>query len=253
MNNSFRSPDNPDTEEVMMASLEALRRENYREILKRIRDKLGNCNELYGLDIGCARGWFLDEAGKQGITMDGIEPEHNFFIEAKKYGANVINGLFPQDFSINRKYDFIIFNDVFEHLPDLDSVLKRCDELFKPDGLLIINCPDSNGIFFRIANLMRSIGIDSYWRRLWQMDFYSPHLWYFNRENLSQIMEGYGFHCIDYSAPKTITVKGLRQRIMCSAKSAFAGYLTYLVILAGSPFLNLFPKDIMCLFFTKHE
>ena len=251
VNTSFRSPDSPEVEEAMMASLEALRRTNYREILEHIRAKLGD-REIHGLDVGCARGWFLDEAAKQGIAMDGIEPEHNFFLEAGRYSPNVIEGLFPQDFTLTSTYDFIIFNDVFEHLPDLDAVLRKCSELLKPEGLLIINCPDSRGIFFRIARLMMKLGVPSYWRRLWQMDFYSPHLWYFNRENLAQIVGSYGFSCTGYSAPKTITVKGLRQRIMCSAKNAIAGYATYLAVLTASPFLNMLPKDIMCLFFTRH-
>ena len=185
--------------------------------------------------------------------MDGIEPERNFFLEAAQYGVNVINGLFPQDFSIDRKYDFIIFNDVFEHLPDLDAVVVKCDELLKPNGLLIINCPDSNGIFFMVANIMRRLGIDSYWRRLWQMDFYSPHLWYFNRNSLTQLMKNYAFFCVDYSAPKTIAVKGLRQRIMCGAKNKLAGFMTYIAVLLASLFLNMLPKDIMCMFFTRDK
>lgn len=234
----------------MMSSLETLRRENYREIIRHIFRKLKREN-IYGLDVGCARGWFLDEAGKQGIIMDGIEPEKNFFPEAERYGANVIHGLFPQNFNLEKKYDFIIFNDVFEHLPDLDSVIKKCNELLKPDGLMIINCPDSNGIFFMIAKFMKSPGIDSYWRRLWQLDFYSPHLWYFNERSLSLMMSNYGLSCTDSYAPRTITLKGLRKRIMCEGKNFLAGYLTYLMMLAFSPFLNLFPKDIMCKFFRK--
>ena len=183
--------------------------------------------------------------------MDGIEPEYNFFLEAKKYGVNVVNGLFPQDFSTERVYDFIIFNDVFEHLPDLDSALKACYALLKPEGLLIINCPDSRGIFFKAAKILRALGITGYWRRLWQMDFYSPHLWYFNRDNLSQILEGYGFSCIDYFAPASVTAKGLKERIMCSGKN-ISGYITYFMVLSALPLLKLFPKDIMCLFFTKN-
>lgn len=125
-NTSFRSPNNPSSEEAIMTAIETLRRKNYRDILSRIRRHLGG-SKIYGLDVGCARGWFIDEAAKMGITMDGIEPEENFCLEAQKSGFNVINGLFPQDFSINREYDFIIFNDVFEHLPDLDSVLRKCN------------------------------------------------------------------------------------------------------------------------------
>ena len=250
--NSFHTPESPSVEEAIMDSIEALRRGNYRDILARIRKNLGG-TELRGLDVGCARGWFLDEAAKSGIIMDGIEPEHNFFTEAEKRGAEVIEGLFPQDFTISREYDFIIFNDVFEHLPDLDSVLRKCRELLKPGGLLIINCPDSKGIFFRTAKILMRLGIDSYWRRLWQMDFYSPHLWYFNRDNLQQTVNAYGFSCVDASAPKTITVKGLRKRIMCNAKNPAAGYAVYLAVMMASPFLTLLPEDIMCLFFTRKK
>ena len=159
VNNSFSSPDNPVVEEKMMDSLETLRRKNYQEILERIIRNFEDGREIYGLDVGCARGWFLDEAAKHGIKMDGIEPEYNFFLEAKKYGVNVVNGLFPQDFRTERLYDFIIFNDVFEHLPDLDSALKTCYALLKPEELIIINCPDSRGIFFKIAKFLRAFGV----------------------------------------------------------------------------------------------
>ena len=249
-NFSFRSPSNPSAEEAMMDSIETLRRGNYREILTRIRRLLGD-GKICGLDVGCARGWFIDEAAKLGISMDGIEPEENFCLEAQGHGFNVINGLFPQDFNASRQYDFIIFNDVFEHLPDLDSVLRECAGLLKPEGLLIINCPDSSGIFFRLARTLMRFGIDSYWRRLWQTDFYSPHLWYFGKKNLTRLIEGYGFSLADISAPKTITVKGLRKRIMCGAGNVISQFATYLAVLAASPFLNLLPKDIMCLYFRK--
>lgn len=66
-----------------MDSLETLRRKNYQEILERIIRNFEDGREIYGLDVGCARGWFLDEAAKHGIEMDGIEPEYNFFLEAK--------------------------------------------------------------------------------------------------------------------------------------------------------------------------
>ena len=234
----------------MMTSLEALRRENYADILHRILQVFGT-SDIYGLDVGCARGWFLDEARKHNIKMDGIEPEENFYREAASYGVNVIRGLFPDDFSINREYDFIIFNDVFEHLPDLDSVMKKCEALLKPGGLLVINCPDSNGIFFRVAKIMKSLGIMSYWRRLWQMDFYSPHLWYFDKGSLSKLMKYYNFSSIEIFPLNTITLKGLWKRINVQFKNSFAGYITCMMVIAASPFLKVFPKDIMCAFFRK--
>ena len=95
-NISFRSPNNPSAEEAIMDSIEMLRRGNYREILTHIRRLLRD-GKICGLDVGCARGWFIDEAAKIGISMDGIEPEENFCLEAQRQGFNVISGLFPQD------------------------------------------------------------------------------------------------------------------------------------------------------------
>ena len=235
-----------------MDSLETLRKENYRCIINKIKDKYAaNNKSLRGFDVGCARGWFMDEAKKQNIKMDGIEPEKNFFNEAKLYGENVINGLFPQDFNLDAKYDFIIFNDVFEHLPDLNAALKKCNELLKPDGLLIINCPDSRGVFFKIARALKSLKIYSYWRRLWQMDFYSPHLWYFNEKNLTIMAEQYNFKYDLGFKLKTLTFTGLKDRVMCSSKNFISGYITYLMLLFASPFLKILPGDIMCVIFKK--
>ena len=200
----FRAPQNDIEEEKLMDSLEALRRENYRGILHALRQHLKGEN-LHGLDVGCARGWFLDEAGKVGIAMDGIEPEPRFYEMARPYGDYVEKGLFPQNFHPQQDhaaYDFIIFNDVFEHLPDLDVTLAYCVKLLKPKGLLVINCPDSRGIFFQVAKMLHKLGVDSYWRRLWQLDFYSPHLWYFSAGNLDRLMQKY--HLVSEGGGQTL-------------------------------------------------
>lgn len=250
---NYISPEykNTSSEEILMSSLETLRRDNYKNIINKIKNKFSDLNGVRGLDVGCARGGFMDEAGKNNIKMDGIEPEKNFFNEAQSYGENVVNGLFPQDFNLNFKYDFIIFNDVFEHLPNLDVVFKKCGDLLKPGGLLIINCPDSRGIFFKIASILKNIKLDSPWRRLWQLGFYSPHLWYFNDKNLKLLTEKYNFKYESGFKLKVITRAGLKERVMCSAKNFLSGYITYLMILFASPFLNILHGDIMCAIFKK--
>lgn len=247
---NYISPEdkNNKSEEVLMSSLEALRRENYREII----NKISSYEVKHGLDVGCACGWFMDEAGKLGIKMDGIEPDKKFFNEAERFGENVINGLFPQDFNLNSQYDFIIFNDVLEHLPNLEQALNKCSELLKPGGLLIINCPDSCGVLFKISKILKSLKVYAFWQRLWQVGFYSPHLWYFNNKNLRLLTSKYNFKYETEFKLKVIARSGLKDRVMCSAKNFLSGYAAYLTILVLRPIFNILPCDIMCAVFMKN-
>nr|WP_325190598.1 class I SAM-dependent methyltransferase [uncultured Selenomonas sp.] len=242
-----------------MDSLEPLRRENYRDIMDCLKRHLPQEGEVRGLDIGCARGWFLQAASAYGVKMDGIEPEQQFFEMAKPYGDYVANGLFPQDFcppedhGVSRKYDFIIFNDVLEHIPDIENTIQNCRELLKPQGFLIVNCPDNAGTLFHVAKMMQVFGLDASWRRLWQCDFYSPHLWYFGKKSLDLMMQHKQFTFIDKISLTTMMKAGLYDRIMVSASNKVSGFVTYILLRLGMPVLNILPGDILCRVYRRED
>ncbi len=237
---------------VLEDSLYPLRKYNFNRILKKIQ-KIFNKTKLQGLEIGCAKGWFMEQAFSYGIEMDGIEPNDTFYEECINKGLNVINGLFPQDFSLDKKYDFIIFNDVFEHIEDLNLTLEKCVSLLEDDGILIINAPSSGGILFHVSKFLNKFHLISFWRRLWQFDFYSPHIWYFNPENLSLLMRKYNFSQITECDLKSLSLQSLKQRITCSQNTALRGFFLYILIFLSFPVIKFFPNDILCAFYKKDK
>lgn len=239
-------------EDTLLEGVHALRYKNYKIMIADIRENFIKRKEsIVGLDVGCAKGWFIDAARDVGIEMEGIESSGPFYSQTREKGYSVVHGFFPQDFRSDRLFDFIVFNDVLEHIPDLEGTIRSCYRYLKPDGLLIINCPTSQGIFFRVAQTLAKFGISRYARRLWQFDFYSPHLWYFNGENLNMVMKKYGFEFESKCRLSSIDQEGLKKRILYTGNLGIMQYMTYYFLRITLPIWNQFPSDIMCMFYRK--
>lgn len=239
-----------EVEVQLMDSLEYLRRCNYHKILHRIH-RLIKKNDISGFEVGCARGWFLDEAQKQHIRMSGIEPEAVYYRLIRDKNTKVCHGYFPQDLNFQEKYDFIVFNDVLEHIPDIDAALKKCKELLNPKGLLIINAPTNTGVFFHLAYFLQKIGCDTCWRRLWQYDYCSQHLWYFSPQSIIFWTKKYHFTPIEKIHLSVFTSHHLMQRIHSSFHNILIRYIVYILLCLGAPLFKLFPSDIMCIILKK--
>lgn len=253
LNGNYTAPQNANTEEMIEESVYHLRKNNFRIITNMIKQIFSTNNNIVGLEVGCARGWFMEEAESAGIRMCGIEPEETFYMDAKEKGLNVIRGLFP-DASIyhENEFNFIIFNDVFEHIPNLLMTLEYCRSLLKKNGLLIINAPSSDGILYKMSHILSMMGINMYWKRLWQVDFYSPHLWYFNSRNLNDFVGKVGFQNYCHMALSVVSRDGLRKRLFCNSNdSKFLSYVAFYSLYLGIPFLQFLPADIMCNFYIK--
>jgi len=200
-------------ESARKKAIENLRRENARTILARVSE----FRKLVGadlVDVGCGYGWFLDEAKRMGLRVVGIEPEQRIAAEAKRLtGCQVLEGCFPEILPQGSAFDFISFNDVFEHLKDPKQALEACYEFLKPGGILILNLPMSSGVFFKLATFLKGIGIENPLDRMWQRNFHSPHLSYFNQQNLSQLVTRHGFKLLNSSPLKSITLEGMSERV----------------------------------------
>lgn len=153
---------------------------NFRKFLRKILayKKSGKL-----LDVGCAMGYFVEMATEAGFDAYGVDASAYAIAEAKnhipesKLQAATISDLdFPE-----KSFDVITMFDVFEHLNDPKNDLKKLRSLLKDDGILVIATGDANSL---AATLLR---------RRWT--FYIPpeHIFYFDRNNLSSLLEEVGF------------------------------------------------------------
>jgi SAM-dependent methyltransferase len=204
------------------------------------------------LDVGCAHGWFLKAASGRGYETTGVEPDAGMVALARMAGLDVRSGFFPDALEPETVFDVITFNDVFEHLPDVDAALDACRERLRKGGLVVLNIPNSGGAVFRVASLLDRIGIRGPLDRLWQKDFPSPHLSYFNPDCLAALMRLHGFRELYRGELATVELQGLWQRLRYDRTSSLpASLLTWLGVSLAFPVLHLLTSDISLLVFVK--
>jgi len=158
------------------------------------------------LDIGTANGSFLKVAKDAGWEVHGCEPNHWLRNWCKqRYGISVRPGtIFDAGFQ-GGSFDVITLWDVLEHTGDPSAVLRECERLLAPGGLLVINYPD---IGSWVARLMG---------RRWVF-LISVHNYYFTRRTIKIILDRTGFQALAIRPH----IQSLQlDYILCRAESLF--------------------------------
>jgi 2-polyprenyl-3-methyl-5-hydroxy-6-metoxy-1,4-benzoquinol methylase len=101
------------------------------------------------LDIGCGDGHFLLALAFQGFKCTGIDSSEDLIREAQ---IDAIRNRLKVDFfcedgcdlSLESLFDYIVLNDVIEHLSDreLQKLFNKIRELLNPRGEIIIHTPN---------------------------------------------------------------------------------------------------------------
>ncbi len=104
------------------------------------------------LDIGCGAGQFLKTAGGLGWEkLHGVEISENAAALAKeKVEADIFNGYLAESKLKNNSLAAVTMWDVFEHLPDPASTIKKIYSLLEPGGMLAFATVNVKGFSFRM-------------------------------------------------------------------------------------------------------
>jgi 2-polyprenyl-3-methyl-5-hydroxy-6-metoxy-1,4-benzoquinol methylase len=231
-------------EPARAAVLEALRRENFGQILRAISGYKPHGGKL--LDVGAAHGWFLELVGTKFDAL-GLEPDRTIATETLARGGNIRIGYFPDAIAPTEMFDIIIFNDVIEHIPNIKQVIADCKTHLNQNGLLVINLPSSDGIFYRLGALLCRLGMPGFFNQMWQKDLPSPHLHYFNSKNLVQLLRNTGFNILCNKRLESVKFTGLYSRLTYANNQhpLFSTVLSYCVVTCMIPFLRILPSDII--------
>jgi SAM-dependent methyltransferase len=134
------------------------------------------------LDIGCAMGFFMEMANNAGYDVYGLDPsEYAINHVSKSLSCNLQVGTINTAQYQPEKFDVISMLDVFEHLADPISDLKKIYRWLKPDGILLIATGDTESITAKILG------------RHWT--FFTPpqHVMCYHRQGISEVLGRSGF------------------------------------------------------------
>lgn len=232
--------------------LAALRKANFSRLALRLKDLCvqGN-NRPKLLDVGCAHGWFL-EAVAPDFEPHGVEPDVGVATATRARGHEVASGFFPDALAEDERFDVISFNDVLEHIPDINGTLKAAFEHLNPGGWVIVNAPSRRGFLYRLSRVLTRVGLAGPFERLWQLGFPSPHVHYLDTVVIKALAQRNGFQLESRMTLPSVAVRGLYSRIRYSREVPVVKALALTAAVAmASPLLRALPADIEVWFLRR--
>ena len=136
------------------------------------------------LDIGCGSGISLIEAEYLGANAFGLEADPNVGKISKELNLNIFQGNLEDSPFKDIQFDLIVLNQVIEHIPEPDILLKKLTQKLTKNGVIIISFPNVNS-FWRFLFKKRWIN--------WHIPY---HLHHFKGKNFIRLLDKCGFQLI---------------------------------------------------------
>jgi 2-polyprenyl-3-methyl-5-hydroxy-6-metoxy-1,4-benzoquinol methylase len=131
------------------------------------------------LDVGCSYGEFLIHfgPGSTGVTLTQVEVDYG-----REKGLDVRYGNIESDtFILEKTYDVIFANNIFEHLYSPHHFLIKIKKYLKPNGILILGVPC-------IPKIVSLVKLPKF-----RGSFAVEHINFFTRETLRKTVERGGW------------------------------------------------------------
>ena len=163
---------------------ESLHRENARLRLEMLQG-FGLSPPANVLDVGCAHGFFLDEARARGWTVSGIDvSEAASAYAATRFGLDVVSEIGRARGDGGAPYDVVTLFQVLEHVASPLHLLRDVHDVLRPDGALVLETWDRSSA---VARLMRSH---------WQEVAPPSVVWLWDRQSITLLLAAAGFDLV---------------------------------------------------------
>lgn len=140
------------------------------------------------LDVGCSTGYFGGFVkDHKGINVDGIEISEDI-----KLARQRLDRVFSFDVDkpwpkLNKRYDYIYFGDVLEHLKNPSAALVEAEKALAKKGLIFVSIPNIAHISIRLE-LLRGRFV---YEPMGILD--NTHLQYFTKDTFIEVAQQAGF------------------------------------------------------------
>lgn len=148
------------------------------------------------LECGCASGYMTRYMKEELDAMVSIvELNPSYYGQAKEYAADgICADLESQEwwnYYQGRKFDYILFADVLEHLDNPESVISRAVDLLKEDGTIIVSIPN-----VAHADILINM-LNGRWNYMPLGLLDNTHIHFWAKRNLADLFQQAGLSLVD--------------------------------------------------------
>ncbi len=140
------------------------------------------------LEVGSSTGLLLSLLKRNGWRVQGIEPSKTAIQAALLRGVPTLNTTFEEAKIEPQSFDAVIFNHVFEHIPDPLGTLQKARRILKKVGLILIDVPNFGSLSAKVY------GVN------WGYTAPKEHLWHFTKDSLFLLLKKEDFTPIYWEA-----------------------------------------------------
>lgn len=133
------------------------------------------------LDIGCGTGDLLDQVRTKGCRAFGVEPNESSAAICRSKGFEVYTGSFEDLMFPSNFFDAVVLWHSIEHLSSPRNALAKMKRILKPDGKVLIWCPN--------ADSSPAALFHQFWSG-WHLPF---HFYHFTPKTITALAETAGF------------------------------------------------------------
>lgn len=150
------------------------------EIIKRY-----DCAGKSALEVGCGDGYSTEKLNALFNDLNVIEPsKKNIALLKRRVPEIACENVLIEDFKTTKKYDFVFFLNVIEHVEDPVASLKVLVNLLRDEGLIFISAPNCMSLNRRAGykmgllksyDQMAAKDLEVGHRRLYTVDMLTEH------------------------------------------------------------------------------
>lgn len=132
------------------------------------------------LEVGCGRGYFLEEARSEGWEALGTEFSAEASLVARSKGLEVSLGELSHSPFSPGTFDVVVLIEVLEHMEEPLEEMGAAFRLLRPGGLLYLTTPNFNSLTRQLLG------------KKWRI-FHAEHRFYFTPLMLDTVLKRIGF------------------------------------------------------------
>ena len=150
---------------------------NFQDYLRRMA--LAGATRGRLLEVGCAYGFFLEQAGTSFDAI-GLDVNANAIAAAQRLGAGALCAEFL-DYQPAGPFDVVCMWDTIEHVLEPRAYLEKARDVLAPSGHLFLTTGDIGSLVARLRGPR------------WRMIHPPSHLNYFSRATMTRLLNDVGF------------------------------------------------------------